>query len=327
MYTIMQARSLLARLSSYHRPFLPSLAFAFQSPSPPPLQSFSVSGICRFAIEASVTVEDVARASGIELEAKPRVMTANSFRTGAIAIKCGMTAGWDKWGARVPYTVLWFDDNIVTQVKLKGKDCTTALQIGAGQKKPKQLTKPVLGHFNKHNVPLKRKLTEFPVTDDALLPVGTPISVRHFVVGQYVDIAGITIGKGFQGAMKRWGFAGMPASHGASLSHRSLGSTGGRQDPGKVFKGKKMAGRMGGKRRTVKSVWIYKIDPARSLMWVRGQVPGHSGNFLFVKDAFHKRPDLNITPFPTHFPPPDEDTTALEPMVADMGDVDPFMAD
>lgn len=277
--------------------------------------------------EPTISVEDAAKAKGIEILARPREMTVESFRTGAIAIKCGMTAGWDKWGARVPYTVLWFDHNVVTQVKVEGKDCTTALQVGCGLKKAKRLTKPEVGHFIKQGVPLKRKLTEFPVTDDALLPVGTPIDIRHFVPGQYVDIAGTTIGKGFQGGMKRWGFSGGPASHGASLSHRSLGSTGGRQDPGKVFKGKKMPGRMGGKRRTTKCVWVYKIDPARNLMWVRGQVPGHAGNFVFVKDAFQKRPDLSLTPFPTYFPDPNEDLTSLEPLVAEIGDVDPFLAD
>ncbi|RYQ99798.1 hypothetical protein HN51_050044 [Arachis hypogaea] len=118
---------------------------------------------------------------------------------------------------------------------------------------------------------MKRKLRDFPVTEDALLPVGTSLNVRHFVPGQYVDITGITKGKGFQGGMKRHGFKGMLASHGASLSHRSIGSTGQRDAPGKVFKGKKMPGRMGGEQRTVKNVWVYKICPARNLMWVKGQ--------------------------------------------------------
>lgn len=164
------------------------------------------------------------------------------------------------------------------------------------------------------------------MTEDGLLPVGTPITVRHFVPGQYVDVTGITRGKGFQGGMKRWGFDGMPASHGASLSHRSIGSTGQRDAPGKVFKGKKMPGRMGGKQRTVKNVWVYKIDPARNLMWVKGQVPGAEGNFVFIKDAVYKKPDMSLLPFPTHFIPEGEETTELEPLVADLGDVDPFMA-
>ncbi|GAB4857905.1 60S ribosomal protein L3B [Ancistrocladus abbreviatus] len=309
------SRGLISRLRT--------LLITPNSPSTRPLIHFKTFSSDSLALENETEIDTIR--SRI-IEAKPGIMTPKSRRTGAIAVKCGMTALWDKWGERVPITVLWLDDNIVSQVKTAENEGIFALQVGCGQKKAKHLTKPEVGHFRAQGVPMKRKLREFPVTEDALLPVGTSIGVRHFVPGQYVDVTGITRGKGFQGGMKRHGFAGMPASHGASLSHRSLGSTGQRDAPGKVFKGKKMPGRMGGKQRTVKNVWVYKIDPKKNLMWVRGQVPGAEGNFVFIKDAVYKKPDISQLPFPTHFALEVEDPEELEPLVADLGDVDPFMA-
>jgi len=166
-----------------------------------------------------------------------------------------------------------------------GRDGYVAVQLGAGSAKAKNLTKPERGHFGKAEVEPKARVAEFRVAEDALLDVGAELSADHYVAGQLVDIQGVTQGKGFAGGMKRWGFGGLRATHGVSLSHRSLGSTGQRQDPGRVFKNKKMAGHMGARNRTQQNLEVVRTDPERGLIFIKGSVPGHKGGWLLVKDS------------------------------------------
>lgn len=207
------------------------------------------------------------------------------MRTGVIARKMGMTRLFREDGVHVPVTVLALETNQVVAQKTAERDGYVAIQLGAGSAKAKNLTKPERGHFAKAEVEPKAILAEFPVAEDALVEVGAQISADHFVVGQMVDVTGATQGKGFAGGMKRWGFGGLRASHGVSVSHRSLGSTGQRQDPGKVFKNKKMAGHMGDKNRTQQNLEIVLTDTARDLLFVRGSVPGSKGGWLLIRDA------------------------------------------
>jgi len=207
------------------------------------------------------------------------------MRTGLLAEKLGMTRLFGDDGSHSPVTVLRVQDCEVVAARRPERDGYCAVQIGAGTAKAKNVTKPMRGHFAKANVTPKAKLVEFRVSEDALLDPGTALSVEHFVVGQYVDVCGISIGKGFAGAMKRWGFKGLRASHGVSLSHRSHGSTGQCQDPGKVFKGKKMAGHMGDRRVTVQNLEVVGVDRERGLVLVRGGVPGARGGYVRVSDS------------------------------------------
>jgi large subunit ribosomal protein L3 len=213
------------------------------------------------------------------------------MRTGVIAKKVGMTRLFNEDGRHVPVTVLALEGNQVIARKEVERDGYIAVQLGAGVAKVKNVAKPQRGQFAKAEVEPKARLVEFRVAEDALLDVGAEISADHFIAGQLVDVAGHTQGKGFAGAMKRWGFGGMRATHGVSISHRAHGSTGNRQDPGKVFKNKKMAGHMGDRERTQQNLEIVRTDVERGLLFVKGSVPGAKGTWLTVCDAVKvKRP-------------------------------------
>ena len=205
------------------------------------------------------------------------------MRTGVIAKKLGMTRLFQDDGRHVPVTVLSLEGLQVVSVREQDRDGYTAVQLGAGTAKSKNLSKPERGHFGKAEVEPKAILAEFRVDADGILEVGAEISAAHYVAGQFVDIQGRTQGKGFAGGMKRWNFGGLRASHGVSVSHRSLGSTGQRQDPGRVFKNKKMAGHMGDKYRTQQNLEIVSTDVERGLLFVKGSVPGSKGGWLFVR--------------------------------------------
>jgi large subunit ribosomal protein L3 len=210
------------------------------------------------------------------------------MRCGVIAQKLGMTRVFTETGEHVPVTVLKLGNCQVVAHRTKDKGGYVALQLGSGARKVKNVSKAERGHFAVAKVEPKRKLAEFRVSDDGLIPVGAEITADHFVVGQYVDVTGTSIGKGFAGAMKRWNFAGLRASHGVSISHRSHGSTGGRQDPGKTFKNKKMAGHLGGERVTTLNLKVVQTDVERGLILVEGAVPGAKGGWITVRDAVKK---------------------------------------
>ena len=207
------------------------------------------------------------------------------MRTGVIAKKLGMTRFFDEAGSDVAVTVLSLDGCQVTAQRTKDKDGYTALQLGAGQAKVKNTSKAMRGHFAKALVEPKRRVAEFRVSDDNLLPVGAELTADHFVAGQSVDVTGISIGKGFQGGIKRWHFGGLRATHGVSVSHRSLGSTGQRQDPGRTFRGKKMAGHMGQDVVTTLNLTVFRVDAERGLIILKGAVPGAEGGYVKIRDA------------------------------------------
>src|ERR1700744_6078704 len=216
------------------------------------------------------------------------------MRTGVIAKKLGMTRFFDEDGAHVPVTVLSLDGCQVTAQRTKDKDGYVALQLGAGAKKAKNTSKAMRGHFARALVEPKRHVVEFRVSEDNLIDVGAEFTADHFVVGQPVDVSGLTVGKGFQGGMKRWNFGGLRATHGVSLSHRSLGSTGNRQDPGRTFKGKKMAGHLGQENVTTLNLTVFRVDVERGLILIKGGVGATEGPYVKTRDGGKNAPPADL---------------------------------
>lgn len=213
------------------------------------------------------------------------------MRAGLIAKKIGMTQFFEENGEQTPVTVLLAEDNVVLNTRTKEKDGYTAVQLGAFSVKANRLTKPQKGYFEKLGVEPKKKISEFRVVEENLLNIGDVLNVSHFDVSQKVDVTGISQGKGFAGSMKRHGFGGMRASHGVSVSHRAHGSTGQCQDPGRVFKGKKMAGHMGASRVTKQNLTVHSVDVENKLIFIKGSVPGSKNAWIFVRDAIKVKRD------------------------------------
>jgi large subunit ribosomal protein L3 len=216
------------------------------------------------------------------------------MRTGVIAKKLGMARFFDEAGTHVPVTVLSLEGCTVVAQRTQDKDGYVALQLGAGAKKPKNTSKAMRGHFAKAEVEPKRTIAEFRVSEDMLIDVGAELTADHYLPGQKIDVTGVTVGKGFQGAMKRWNFGGMRATHGVSVSHRAHGSTGQRQDPGKTFAGKKMAGHLGQETVTTLNLTVWRVDVERGLILVKGAVPGTEGDYVKIRDAVKKAAPAGI---------------------------------
>lgn len=225
------------------------------------------------------------------------------MRSGVIAQKIGMTRIYTDAGEQVPVTVLKLDNCQVVAQRTTEKNGYTALQLGAGKAKVKNTNQALRGQFAVAQVEPKRKMVEFRVAPENLIEVGAEITADHFIIGQYVDVTGTSIGKGFAGAMKRWNFGGLRATHGVSVSHRSHGSTGNRQDPGRVFKNKKMAGHMGAERVTTQNLKVVRTDVERGLILVEGSVPGSKGGWILVRDAVKKAAPADL-PKPGKFRAP-----------------------
>jgi large subunit ribosomal protein L3 len=241
------------------------------------------------------------------------------MRTGLIAQKLGMSRVFTDSGDHIPVTVLRIENCQVVAQRTQERDGYVALQLGVGAAKVKNVPKPMRGHFAAAKVEPKAHVAEFRVSEDALVDVGAEITAAHFVAGQYVDVTGTSIGKGFAGGMKRWNFSGLRATHGVSVSHRSLGSTGQRQDPGKTFKNKKMAGHMGAERVTTLNLEVILTDVERGVLMVRGAVPGSEGGWVLVRDAVKRRAPDGL-PFPAALR--GDGASELEPAEAEAAEPD-----
>ncbi|WP_342361921.1 50S ribosomal protein L3 [Terrarubrum flagellatum] len=233
------------------------------------------------------------------------------MRSGVIAQKVGMTRVFTDGGIHVPVTVLKLDNCQVVAHRTKEKNGYIALQLGAGKAKVKNVAKADRGHFAVAKVEPKMKLAEFRVDEKHLIPVGAQITADHFIAGQFVDVSGTSTGKGFAGGMKRWNFRGLRATHGVSVSHRSIGSTGGRQDPGKTFKNQKMPGHLGAERVTTQNLRVVQTDPSRGLILIEGAVPGVKGGWIHVRDAV-KRALPKDAPSPGKFTMPEAEAAGGE---------------
>src|SRR5271166_5543206 len=231
------------------------------------------------------------------------------MRSGLLAQKVGMTRIFTDTGEHVPVTVLKLDQCQVVAHRTQEANWYTALQLGSGTRKVKNVTRAQRGHFAKAQVEPKAKLVEFRVSPENVIDVGAELTADHFVAGQFVDVTGTSIGKGFTGAMKRWNFGGLRATHGVSISHRSHGSTGNRQDPGKTFKGKKMAGQMGDESITTQNLEVVRTDVERGLILIRGAVPGSKGGWVMLRDAV-KKPLPEGAPKPGAFRKPENSSAA-----------------
>lgn len=246
-------------------------------------------------------------------------------RCGVLATKIGMTADWDKWGRRIPLTALQIQDCVVTQRKTPETDGLWGLIVGAknaSKSKKRYMPNANVKMYENLGMGVKTALSQFNVTENSMLPVGTPLTVRHFRPGQYIDCRGVTRGKGFAGVMKRHGFKGGPATHGCTKAHRRMGGAGGATNPGRTFKGKLMPGNMGNDTRWQWSLWLYKMNTVHNILFVKGCVPGAKGSTIKITDARRKVFKMwDPLPFPTHFPVEGEDVP--ETLVAPLSDDDP----